>query len=255
MTSHDNLQIIALAAFNDNYIWLLRRNQYAVVVDPGDAAPVMAYLQQHQLQLSAILITHHHSDHIGGVASLIQHYAPQVYAPSKEQYIFAHQAVSEGQTLHLNSLQLELKVLEVPGHTLGHVAYYGANCLFCGDTLFAAGCGRLFEGSAEQLYASLQRLAQLPETTAVYCTHEYTLRNLEFALSLSPDYPELLQRQANEIAKRQSGLPTLPSSIALELATNPFLRCGDDTIIHASQSRDKQPSAVFAAIRNMRNLF
>jgi hydroxyacylglutathione hydrolase len=239
MTSHHDLQIVALPAFNDNYIWLLRHHQYAAVVDPGDAAPVIAYLQQHQLKLSAILITHHHSDHIDGVASLIQHYAPQVYASGKEKYTFAHQAVVEGQTLHLDNLQLTLKVLEVPGHTLGHVAYYGANCLFCGDTLFAAGCGRLFEGSAEQLYASLQRLAQLPDTTAVYCTHEYTLRNLEFALSLSPNYPPLLQRQATELAKRQSGLPTLPSTIALELATNPFLRC----------------SAVFAAIRNMRNLF
>ncbi|MEO8417806.1 MAG: hydroxyacylglutathione hydrolase [Methylophilaceae bacterium] len=247
------LEILPIPAFHDNYIWLLRSGNHAVVVDPGDAAPVISALEHLSLKLDAILITHHHSDHIGGVAVLLQRWPAKVYAPKREQYSFPHQAVEENSIVHLETLNLDLTVMEVPGHTLGHVAYYGANYLFCGDTLFGAGCGRLFEGTPEQMYNSLQRLAKLPENTAVYCTHEYTEHNLSFARTLDSGNPALSTRQAKAAATRLAGKPTLPSSIGLELETNPFLRCETKAIQLASGVKSANPIEVFAAIREMRN--
>lgn len=264
------LDVHAIPAFQDNYLWLLHRAGHAVVVDPGDAAPVNAALQAMQLKLAAILVTHHHADHIGGVAQLADQHAARVYAPAREHYTFAHAAVKEGTQVRLPEIGLDLQVMELPGHTLGHVAYYGANMLFCGDTLFSAGCGRLFEGTPAQMLNSLQRLAALPAETVVYCTHEYTEHNLRFARSLEPDNAALERRQQDVASLRQLGLPSLPSSIGLELAINPFLRCDQPAIQNAAATLAAQAPALqaiapqqpvdtvlatFTAIRALRNRY
>jgi hydroxyacylglutathione hydrolase len=249
------INILPIPAFQDNYIWLITNGSRAAVIDPGDAMPVLAYLKQNHLSLDAILITHHHADHIGGVAELLRHYPATVYAPSKEAYDFPHIAALEAQQIDLVSLNYRLSVMEVPGHTLGHVAYYGANSLFCGDTLFGAGCGRLFEGTPAQMFASLQKLAQLPKETAVYCTHEYTEHNLQFALTLEPNNQDLIERIKETKNIRAVGKPSLPSSIGLELKTNTFLRCNSKEIAEKTALLNTEPLAVFTAIRQMRNLF
>lgn len=252
------LKISAIPAFKDNYIWLLQRGNHAVVVDPGDATPVISLLKALSLNLDAILITHHHADHIDGVNELLRHWPAKVYAPKRSQYNFPHQAVAENSIIQLGALELNLVVIELPGHTLDHVAYYGANSLFCGDTLFGGGCGRLFEGTPQQMYLALQRLANLPEDTAIYCAHEYTQHNLEFALSLEPDNVALTQRLADVALQRQKGEPSLPSTIRLELETNPFLRCLKPAIQHAagfnpSTAINVDPAEVFSVIRSLRN--
>ena len=249
------MHIVPIPAFSDNYIWLLHRNGHAVVVDPGDAVPVRAALAARNLRLDSILITHHHHDHIGGVASLQQELAPSVYAPRGDRYPFPHQVVGEGDRLALEALGIHLQVLETPGHTLDHVAYYGANSLFCGDTLFACGCGRVFEGDCRQLYVSLQRLASLPARTRVYCAHEYTLDNIRFALSLDPGNADLIERQREVERCRAEGRPSLPSRIGWERATNPFLRCSTMAIKSAAERHDHDPATVFCAIRMMKNSF
>ncbi|HQR50210.1 MAG TPA: hydroxyacylglutathione hydrolase [Methylophilaceae bacterium] len=253
------LEVIPIPAFRDNYIWLLRRKGHAVVVDPGDAAPVLALLAEQQLQLDAILVTHHHDDHIGGVTELVRTFPISVYAPRKGHYAFPHQPVGEGDCIDLTTLDICLQVLETPGHTLDHVAYYGANSLFCGDTLFSCGCGRLFEGSCEQLYASLQRLAALPLQTRVYCAHEYTLDNIRFALAVDPGNADLALRKRDVERCRADGRPSLPSSLALECATNPFLRCDSASVQSAAMAtapfEGNDPAAVFCAIRKLKNSF
>lgn len=248
-------EIIPIPAFKDNYIWLLHQNQHAIVIDPGDATPVLHMLSALDLNLDAILITHHHADHIGGVEALLRATHAKAYAPARELYTFPHQPVHADDILNFPLLSLSTNVMEVPGHTLGHVAYHGNKMLFCGDTLFGAGCGRLFEGTPEQMFHSLQQLAALPPDTAVYCAHEYTEHNLAFALSLEPQHPALLERQQMTRHLRSINLPSLPSSIKLELATNPFLRCHEAGIISASGNKDADPVHVFAAIREMRNHF
>lgn len=249
------LNIIPIPAFQDNYIWLIENGSHAAVVDPGDAAPVMSALKQRGLKLSTILITHHHADHIGGVEALIKAFAPQVYAPKKEKYNFQHIAVSDKQTIHLSDLGLSFEVMDVGGHTLGHVAYYGANSLFCGDTLFGGGCGRLFEGTAAQMFASLQKIAALPEDTAVYCAHEYTEHNLNFALSVEKNNKALNERVVATRTTRAAGQPTIPSSIKLELDTNPFLRCSSNEIRLRLKLQHTDPVEVFSILRQMRNNF
>lgn len=258
-TLHDTpCAIIALPAFHDNYIWLLRRGSAAAVIDPGDAAPVLDYLSQEQLRLADILITHHHADHQGGITGLLAHFPAAVHGPAAESITGLTQALRGGETLTLGALALRLRVLPVPGHTRGHLAYYGAGALFCGDTLFGAGCGRLFEGSAAQMFASLATLAALPEETAVYCAHEYTEANLRFALAVEPENPAVQARARDAARRRAAGLPTVPSTIRLEKATNPFLRCTVPEVIAAARQKaagaDSAPQ-VFAALREWRNVF
>lgn len=253
------MKIVPVRAFQDNYIWLLAHGRHAVVVDPGDAEPVLAHLQQNGLLLCGILITHHHHDHIGGVATLLNHRNVPVYAPRNETFSFPYQPVGEGDKIILPELEITLEVLDVPGHTAIHVAYYGVNSLFCGDTLFGCGCGRIFDGSCQQLYHSLQKLAALPEQTMVYCAHEYTLENLLFARMIDPDNPALVARTHADRALVEQGLPTLPSTLALEKATNPFLRCDNAAIQFAARQINSHTAdsaeITFCAIRELKNRY
>ncbi len=247
------LNIIPIPAFEDNYIWLLHLNGYAVVVDPGDAAPVIKVLQMLNLTLSAILITHHHSDHIDGVSDLLRHQAAPVYAPQYEKFNFEHTQLADGDKIQLPTIAQCFRIMWLPGHTLGHIAYVNDDYLFCGDTLFGAGCGRLFEGTPAQMQASLEALKGLNPNTKVFCTHEYTTKNIAFALTLEPDNVDL-QARANAVKQlRQLQLPSLPSSIGLELATNPFLRCNQASIIKNSCAEKSDALSVFTAIRTLRN--
>jgi len=255
--------IIPIPAFADNYVWLLREGRAAVVVDPGDAAPVQAYLDREGLDLAAIVATHHHGDHVGGIEALVARRHVPVYGPARETIPARTRALREGDGVVLDEFGLELFVLDVPGHTAGHIAYTGrvadAPVLFCGDTLFAAGCGRIFEGTPATMWTSLQKLAALDPATRVFCAHEYTLANLRFAAAVEPANVALAQRQARDAALRDRGQPTVPSTIADELATNPFLRAGEPAVraaaeAHAGHLLDGDV-AVFAALRAWKNSF
>ena len=255
------MNLIPIPAFDDNYLWLLHDGHQALVVDPGAAEPVLEVLQQHQLQLTAILVTHHHADHVGGVDALRQQTRAVVFGPEAEDIPGPFVGCQGGQTL--NVLGQDIHVIDVPGHTAGHVAYHlptvqPAPLLFCGDTLFSGGCGRLFEGTPAQMLDSLNRLAALPDQTQVCCAHEYTLSNLRFALAVEPDNTDLQQHQAHCVRLREHGLPTLPSSIELERRINPFLRSHVDAV--AQSVRRQDPAAnlqveVFAAMREWKNHF
>ena len=250
--------IIRIPAFKDNYIWLLRKGAAAVVVDPGDAGPVLDVLDRQGLALTAILITHHHADHQGGVAGLLARYPVPVFGPAHESITALSRPLRGGETIALPGLGVEFAVIAVPGHTLGHLAYHGTGALFCGDTLFGAGCGRVFEGTMAQMLASLERLAALPAATAVYCAHEYTLANLRFALAVDPGNPLLQQRAAEVAALRAEGRASVPSTLAQEVATNPFLRCQEPALVAAAQSRGASANdslAVFTALREWKNVF
>lgn len=257
------LTITALPAFTDNYIWLLQNpaTLHCAAVDPGDAAPVIDWLADNpQWQLSDILITHHHRDHTGGVVELKQHTGATVYGPELEDIRGIDQPLADRQTLEL--LGQTFTVFHVPGHTLGHIAYYLSGkqpLLFCGDTLFLAGCGRLFEGTPEQMHQSLQTFAALPAATLIYCTHEYSLSNLRFALAVEPDNPDIQARLQEVVELREAGSISLPSNIAAELATNPFLRCQVPAVIASATSEASQPPAsiveVFASLRAWKDRF
>ena len=253
------LNIYPVHAFKDNYIWLIHNQYHAAIVDPGCATVVLTYLEQKKLQPIAILNTHHHHDHTGGNVTLLQVFNLPVYGPANENIPGLTHGLKENDTVNLTELELELAVLDIPGHTAGHIAYYGGNLLFCGDTLFACGCGRIFEGTAQQMYASLQKLASLPDETLVYCTHEYTLHNVRFAKVVEPDNPVLAQRAVEIKEQRRCNLPTLPSILAIEKATNPFLRCDQPTLIHTvSQHAGKllhDPISVFTEIRKWKDTF
>jgi hydroxyacylglutathione hydrolase len=247
------LNIIPIPAFDDNYIWLLHNTRHAVVVDPGDAAPVIATLKALNLTLTAILITHHHSDHIDGVASLLAYRAVPVYAPQYENFGFEHIKLAEGDEITLPEIEQSFCVMWLPGHTLGHIVYVNDETLLCGDVLFGAGCGRLFEGTPSQLLSSLSRLKLLKGSTKVFCTHEYTAKNIAFALTLEPDNAELMQRKLDVQAQRARQLPSLPSTIDLERKTNPYLRCNQAAIIKNSQAEKGDELSVFTAVRSLRN--
>jgi len=259
-----NSQLIPLPALTDNYIWLLHKHHHAVVVDPGEAAVVERYLQQHGLNLQAILLTHHHADHVGGAVALHEASGAPIYGPASERLPLCHHRLSEGDTVQLRDFGLTLNVLDVPGHTAGHIAYHGqpaggAPLLFCGDTLFAAGCGRLFEGTPEQMLASLGKLAALPAETLVCCAHEYTLSNLRWALQVEPGNAALQERWASDSRLREEGLPTLPSTMKLEWETNPFLRTAKVTVAESAASHARRSLAseveVFAQLREWKNNF
>jgi hydroxyacylglutathione hydrolase len=253
------MDVVPLKAFKDNYVWTLRNATHAAVVDPGEARPVLEYLSRENLRLAAILATHHHPDHVGGIAELVEKNRVPVFGPRNEPIATLTQPVSEGDTVSIPELSVSFSVLDIPGHTRAHVAYYGAGALFCGDTLFACGCGRLFEGTAEQMFASLAKLAALPDDTKVYCGHEYTLANIGFAKAVEPDNRALSAREARDRKLRDAGKPTLPSTLADEKATNPFLRCREPAVVESANkylgARLADPVRVFAAIRDWKNRF
>jgi hydroxyacylglutathione hydrolase len=251
--------IAPIRAFKDNYIWCLRRADRAVVVDPGDAGPVFEYLEAEGLRLEAILATHHHMDHVGGNSKLLAKYNVPVYGPMRESIPGVVHKLKEGDEIDVPGIGIRLGVLDVPGHTAGHIAYHGAGLLFCGDTLFSCGCGRLFEGTAAQMHASLSKLAALPDETLVYCAHEYTLSNLRFARAADPDNPAVAAREAGAKASLERGRPSLPSTLGDERAANPFLRASEPALV-ASASRFAgrtltDPVQVFGALREWKDGF
>jgi hydroxyacylglutathione hydrolase len=262
--SPSTLAVLTVPAFKDNYLWLIHDGVHAAAVDPGDGQPILDALRANGLTLAAILLTHHHADHIGGVPQLLAEYSVPVYGPRNDGIAAVTHPLGEGDRVQVPGLALELSVLDVPGHTLGHIAYVnetpGAHWVFCGDTLFGAGCGRLFEGTPEQMAASLAKLAALPDDTLVYCAHEYTLSNLRFAESVEPGNRALQLRLEADSKARGTNLPTVPSTIAAEKATNPFLRAAEpgivDSLVAAGRlQRGATPVAAFAALREWKNVF
>lgn len=260
------LNVQAVNAFDDNYIWLIHRPEQpqVVIVDPGDAAPVIAAITAQSLQPVAIFITHHHWDHVGGIDELLAHYSQHhipVYGPAQETIPHISQPLGEGDTIYIDALEADFRVLDVPGHTAGHIAYVHTasnnNMVFVGDTLFAGGCGRLFEGTPAQMHDSLNRIAALPDDSQVYCAHEYTEDNLIFARIAEPDNTALQARQQTVQQQRAKNLATVPSLLADEKASNPFLRCAQPAIIRAAEGFSGQKlqsgAEVFAAVRHWKD--
>lgn len=259
------LEYVPVPAFEDNYIWVVSDGHHAVVVDPGEAAPVRAYLAKRGWRLSAILLTHHHQDHVGGVADLLNGQDVPVYGPAGEAIERVTQRLENGDRVTIAAPALELSVLDVPGHTSGHIAYFqaadagGTPHVFCGDTLFACGCGRLFEGTPQQMLASLDSLAALPGETQVHCAHEYTLSNIRFALACEPGNADLQAWRDQAAGLRARNLPTLPTTIAHERAVNPFLRAGNPAVQAALQEQLHEKVsdrlAAFTLMREWKNRF
>ena len=239
----DKLNITAIPAFGDNYIWLLKADGNAcAVVDPGDEDPVLELLEEQGLDLRYILLTHHHPDHVGGVPDLLEQFDATVFGPADERIPFVHRVCRDGDRVALPELNAEFSVLEVPAHTRSHIAYYGENILFSGDTLFSLGCGRFFEGTAVDMQKSLDKLAALPADTKNYCAHEYTQANCRFALEVEPENTALQARSKEIDILRAAGEITLPTTLGDELAANPFLRTREDDVVKAARKID--PSAM-----------
>jgi hydroxyacylglutathione hydrolase len=256
-------EIIPIPAFADNYIWLLRDGEAGAIVDPGDAAPVLAWLDRAGVEPCAILATHHHGDHVGGIPALLARRPVPVFGPARENIPGRTQAVAGGDRIVVPVLEATFDAIDVPGHTAGHIAFFGefggGPVLFCGDTLFTGGCGRLFEGTPAQMWASLSALAALPAETRVFCGHEYTLANLRFALAVEPDNAALWTRDEHARAQRSRGEPTVPSTIGEERATNPFLRAHLPAVKAAAAAHaghaPADDVASFAALREWKNAF
>lgn len=253
------MNLLALPAFEDNYIWMIHNGREAVVVDPGDATPVIAELDRSDVQLAGILVTHKHPDHVGGLARLLAHsraMGAKVWGPATEPMPVPVTPVQDGDRIGV--LDLDIQVIAVPGHTLGHLAFFTGSVLFCGDTLFSGGCGRLFEGTPAQMHASLTRLAALPTTTLVCCAHEYTLANLRFARAVEPHSLALAAHEAECQSLRDRGLPTLPSTLGRERMINPYLRCDQPEVIASAVARGadgRDPVSVLATIRQWKDNF
>ncbi len=269
MDKNTLLQVWPIPAFDDNYIWCIHDGKSALLVDPGDAVPALAYLKQQNLTLTGILITHHHADHTGGIAQISKTLGGSipVYGPANSGIEGLTTIVMQDDKVEISTPRISLKVFEVPGHTLTHIAYFAnmqANVvepmLFCGDTLFASGCGRLFEGTPTQMTESLAKFAALPKNTLVYCTHEYTLSNIRFALAVEPNNLNLIDWAEKAKALRSQNLPTLPTTIGQELQVNPFMRCDQPELIAAAKEVSgvqdlPTPAHVLAVIRAWKDRF
>jgi len=262
-SNSDSLTITPISAFDDNYIWVISQasHSFVYVVDPGDAEVVIRHLEAHKQVLAGVLITHHHEDHTGGLKRLIE-YADdefEIVGPANENIAHIKTPISTQTEITLSKLTSKAKIISVPGHTLGHIAYLIENHLFCGDTLFSGGCGRIFEGTPEQMHHSLQAFAKLPHDTQVYCAHEYTLSNLKFALAVDTENESLAAHNKHCIAQRKLGKPTLPSSIGQELSINPFLRCHTQAIQRSVSShfeaKHSDNVTVFGLLRQWKDNF
>jgi hydroxyacylglutathione hydrolase len=252
-------RVIPIRAFADNYIWTIRDGKKAAVVDPGDARPVADYLKREKLELVAIINTHHHADHVGGNAALLTQWKVPVFGPADDRIGEVTNRMKDGARCTVPHFGIELQVSEIPGHTRSHIAFHGAGMLYCGDTLFAAGCGRLFEGTPKQMHESLSRLMKLPDDTKVYCGHEYTVSNIKFARSVEPDNTALRELEARAQKQRDQDQPTLPSTIGQEKATNPFVRVREPAVVAAASKRAgrqlSDPVDVLATLREWKNAF
>lgn len=254
------LKIQPIKALVDNYIWAIHDSRHTIIVDPGEAKPVLEYLQKNHLELDAILLTHHHWDHTNGIQELLQHFpSVPVYGSKTDGVPSVTQWVKEGDEIHFPNFPSSIRVMDIPGHTLGHLAFLYEEALFCGDTLFSCGCGRIFEGTASQMQHSLQKIAALPPKTNIYCGHEYTLANIAFAQMLDPSNMALENRRKQVEDLRSQGLPSLPVSLELELETNPFLRATRPEIIAAAHQNgfvgNQDPISIFAYLREWKNKF
>lgn len=255
------ISITPIHAFQDNYIWLCqnKKTQSSFVVDPGDAKPVLDYLHTNHLRLCYILLTHHHHDHTGGVKELKKQTSAIVYGPKQSPFPLIDYTLEENDTIDLKEIPIKLSIMEIPGHTLDHIAYFNSELIFCGDTLFSGGCGRIFEGTPEQMYHSLEKIQNLPDSTQVYCAHEYTLSNLNFAKNIEPSNRNLLNYIEKIKILREQNQPSLPSSIGLEKSINPFLRCTEKEVITNAMNYDGQKLntqiETFAAIRRWKDTF
>ncbi|ARD46182.1 hydroxyacylglutathione hydrolase [Colwellia sp. PAMC 21821] len=260
------MKVSMIKAFSDNYIWAISSNtsQNMALVDPGDASVCIEFIEQQQLQLSNILITHHHADHVGGINTLVEYcknkqWPLTIYGPESENIPHCDVALNDSHTVKLADLGFEFSIIDLPGHTSGHIAYLSQDNLFCGDTLFSGGCGRLFEGTPSQMLSSLEKLSALPERTHVYCAHEYTQANLNFALTVEPGNSELVHYYNQVLQKREQGIATIPTSIMLEKKINPFLRCHEPSLMTSaseySEVKVEDKLKAFTIIRAWKDIF